>query len=259
MRIDYFEEFPTAEDLARAGLIHGHSLVYLASHSLAEFNELSKALLAANPNLKAGYWPVLKESYWISPFANTHELQELKTQLAKVKDLDVLLDLELPLLKSSLFFRNLFSYTKNKRIIREILLLGATGNVRFSTAEYPFAVGMFRWLFMLLGVSYNDKQYRHQRIVMYYSSMAKRVLPPINMDIRCWLKQVLRREVKRNHSVAFGLGTLAVGVLGNEPILTPQELENDLAFCATCGVSRVVLFRLGGLTEDYIQIISKFN
>jgi hypothetical protein len=256
MQVDYFEEFPTTENLEKARLIESQSLVYIAAHSLAEFNEFSIALNAANHNLKAGYWPVLKQSYWISPFADTRELLELKKELSETKGVDVLLDLELPLLKPSLFFRNLFAFARNKKLIREILFLENTRKLHFSTAEYPFAFGSFRWFFKLLGVSY-DERCKHQCIIMFYSSMAKRVLPPLNLDIRPWLRKALVREARRDKSIAFGLGTLAVGVLGNEPTLSPRELESDLAFCAACGISRAIIFRLGGLTQEHAQVVAR--
>ena len=55
-----------------------------------------------------------------------------------------------------------------------------------------------------------------------------------------------------------GLGTIAIGVLGNEPILSPVDLEDDLKFFNGAGISRAVIFRLGGLTGEYLSIINKY-
>jgi hypothetical protein len=258
MRVDFFEEFAATENLRKADMVTWPSLVYLAAHSLHEFDRASAMLHEINPSIEAGYWPVLKESYWISPFSSPHELKTLAQELAERKsNLKVLLDLELPLLKPSLFFMNLFSFCRNRRIIREILLLSRGHYLQFSTAEYPFVAGAGWWVLRTLGVSYKPQEYGHQRIVMFYSSMIRRLFLPLGIDARNWFKRSLRKQFRRGQSAAIGLGTIAIGILGNEPILPPQDLENDLAFCREIGAKRIVIFRLGGLTAAYVQPIAR--
>lgn len=254
MQIDFFEEFPNEENLQKGALLKGGSLVYLAAHSLAEFDEAAERLRACNPNLKAGYWPVLKKSYWISPFSYTQELLELKETLSKRETpLNVLLDLELPILSPKLFFLNSFSFFRNRAIIQEIFSLAKHTDLHFSTAEYPFAIGMTRFFLSLLGVSYSAKRYGHRRIIMYYSSMMRNPLP-FNQDSRVIFKKQFAKEFKEDPSMTLGLGTISVGILGNEPILSPAELEKDLVFCSEIGLERVTIFRLGGWNDEYAAV-----
>jgi hypothetical protein len=88
--------------------------------------------------------------------------------------------------------------------------------------------------------------------------MAKKVLPPLNIDLRSWFRRALRKEVKKDKKLVFGLGTIGVGILGNEPMLSALELESDLEFSREIGVKRAVIFRLGGLSQEHASIISKF-
>jgi hypothetical protein len=260
MKVDFFEEFPTEENLEKAVLIKQPALVYVAAHSLGEFEAAALRLCSVNPSLRIGYWPVLKESYWISPFSYTRELRGLKEELEnRDSELDVLLDLELPLLKPSLFLRNILSFFRNRSVIHELFLLAKDSHIRFSTAEYPTATGIGCIFLKLLGVSYSVKRYGHQRILMFYSSMAKKVLPPFDIDLRKWFRNRLKREIKKDSSIVLGLGTISVGIFGNEPILSPIELQSDLEYCTRLGLDRVVIFRMGGLSEEYASVIARFT
>ena len=260
MRIDFFEEFPVIENLQKAVLINHSSLVYLAARSIEEFDHLAHMLHTLNPKLQAGYWPILKESYWISPFSYTTELENLKGELSKRNSsLEVLLDLELPILSPVLFFKNFHSFKRNRDLIKDILLLAIDTNIRFSTAEYPFVADMGRFIMWAAGISYSTKFYGHERIIMSYSSIARHAFRPLNIDMRNWLRRSLRIGVKRDNSIAIGLGTIATGALGNEPILSLHELRSDLEFCSELKCKRVVVFRLGGLNEEYVSVISSFS
>ena len=72
MRINFFEECigDPQTDLQNAALITWPSTIYIAAASLSEFIERRRILFAINPHVTAAYWPVLKNSYWISPFAD---------------------------------------------------------------------------------------------------------------------------------------------------------------------------------------------
>ena len=77
MNIGFFEEFPTPANLAKAKLIEFRSTIYIATHSLEEFQSLSDELKKINPIVKAGYWPILPKSYWLSPLALPEEIEVL--------------------------------------------------------------------------------------------------------------------------------------------------------------------------------------
>ena len=54
------------------------------------------------------------------------------------------------------------------------------------------------------------------------------------------------------------LGTIAVGISGNEKILLPEELERDLRIIRDNGINEAVIFRLGGLDKNYVKVIKKY-
>ncbi len=77
--------------------------------------------------------------------------------------------------------------------------------------------------------------------------------------IKQWFGKFLLKLVKSNGSFyEIGLGTIAEGIGGHEPKLVARDLEKDLAFIKSCGISTVTIFRLGGLDKDYLGIIDKF-
>lgn len=49
-----------------------------------------------------------------------------------------------------------------------------------------------------------------------------------------------------------------LGVLGNEPILKPQDLKIDMAWAKGCDVDEIFIFRLGGINKDYKLILEDF-
>jgi len=237
MRTDFFEEFPTQENLNKAKLIKFPSTVYIAAKSFDEFRVFEKRLHKINPKLEAGYWPILEKSYWISPFSYTFELKKLIIDL-KNKKLKVMLDLELPFLDKKLFFTNLFSFFKNKKLIKEIF---QNPNLDILTAEYPVSNKLSQKILGLLGISY---RYPHKKIIMFYSSM-------INRFRYNQIKKNIMKRSKQN--LQIGLGTIAKGILGDEPILSPKDLGRDLDFLKRAGVKTAVIFRFGGLNKEYIK------
>ena len=102
-------------------------------------------------------------------------------------------------------------------------------------------------------LSFNPDKYNNTKIKMIYTSMH-----------RIFNEELIREEIKKykehyNEKFIVGLGTIAVGINGNEKILTPEELERDLRICKESGVKEVVIFRLGGLNKEYIKVMNKFN
>jgi len=261
MKIHFFEEYPTEENLTKAELLAFPSTIYLAAKSLREFFGYREKLSQINPNLKAAYWPILPKSYWLSPFSYASELENLKKELEDYRGdspIEVLLDLELPILNKKLFFKNAFSFFRNKKNIRRILLLSREKNIWFATAEYPPTGRIFEKIFRILGVSYSAGRFQHEKIIMFYSSMLKKYRP-LGFDIFNSVKNFLKKESSlNNRRMRIGLGTISRGALGNEPILSPAELAANLLFLKELNIKTAVIFRLGGLTEDYLNIINQF-
>jgi len=243
MKIEFYEEFPNKKNLKKLKLIKFPTKIFIAAKSIEEFQKYEKLAKSYKKDLEVAYWPIIKNSYWISPFSNTNDLKELFKKLNKIKN-PLLIDLELPFIKRwKMYFKNIFHFRKNKKLIKNFL---EENKNRITTAEYPFA---FVSKFMkLIGLNYNIN---YERSVMWYSSM---FLKSLNKKIKSNLK---RLKNKNNHSIS--LGTIAIGILGNEPILSPEKMEKDLQFVKECGFKKVVIFRLEGLNKDYIKILEKFS
>ncbi len=260
MQIHFFEEFPERENLMNARYIRFSSLIYLAAHSFEDFLSCRARLKDINPDLEAAYWPLLKDSYWVSPFSYTSELLRLRSELKKYMHkatLKVLMDLELPLTNKNLIWKNMPVFFRNRNIIRSILMMQEKYNYQVRTAIYPAPSKFHAILMRFFGVSYPQRRYRHKNIIMYYTSMIKKksTLQGIKRMIRRGRYRGGRLLPARND---LGLGTIATGILSYEPKLSPQGLRKDLAFAQSNGIETAVIFRLGGLDKDYLDVINDF-
>ncbi len=133
MKIDFFEEFPAKENLEKLKLIKFPCRVFIAAKSVKEFQGLEKQAVKINKKIKTAYWPLVKNSYWISPFSNTKDLAELFKELEKT-NYPLLIDLEPPFLNKILFLKNIFSLRKNKKLIKQFL---EKNKNRITTAQTP--------------------------------------------------------------------------------------------------------------------------
>ena len=253
MRIDFFEEYPTRENLAKLKRVRFPTTVYLAATSIKEFHRLRKDVEASHRKAEAAYWPILKGSYWVSPLSPPAELRRLRDELEsrdKTEPLKVMLDLELPLPRD-ISLPNMFSFFRNKKRIRKLLDDAPRLNVTFLTAEYRTRSEKERRKWELLGVSYPPRRHPTTPIVMLYTSMVKDATR-LN-EVRTHLAKRAREREK----LQFGLGTIARGAMGDEPLLSARELDRDLAYCEEHGIGTAVIFRLGGLNEGYLKVLRK--
>jgi hypothetical protein len=241
MKIDFYAEFPTKKNLEKLKLINWPCKIFIAAHSLKEFQKFEKQAKKINKRIKIAYWPIVKNSYWISPFSNTKDLKDLFSELEKCKN-DLLIDLELPILNKKLFFKNFLYFLKNKKLIRKFL---EKNKKRITTAQFPSAI--IHWLYRILGLDYPASS---EKSFMWYSSTLSHIMN------RKTQKHLLKLEDKRVHSVS--LGTIAKGVITTEPILSPDKLRIDLEFVKKNNFERVIIFRLGGLNKEYTKTIKKF-
>lgn len=256
MRIDFFEEIPTIDNLEKAILIDFPSTIYLAAHSLEEFRELEKNLSLINPELEAGYWPILEKTYYVSPFCYTYELENLIIDLEKNKynkTIKVLIDLELPW-NISQNIKNLFCFHKNKNLIQSLFKNANEFNITIITAEFPAPFKFTQLFFKLIGISYSIRRYSHTMSVMYYSSVIEKMSPKLMNPIK---KMISYNSKKYGSSYQVGLGVIEPGV--NESlILDPENLDKDLNFLNDNGINTAIIFRLAGLNESYINVIKKY-
>lgn len=256
MKINFFEEFPNDKNLAKLKLVRFPSVIYVAASSLKNLESIKEKISKVNPGVEVAYWPILEKSYWVSPFSYTFELKKLYEDLLKNKKdkpLKILIDLELPLLNKKLFFLNLFSFFKNKRLIKKIFTDAKKLNIEILTAEYPIPSRLIQKKLEWAGVSYPINEYPHRKISMLYSSMIKK-----NFILKKMKQHIEKRSREIGERLQVGLGTIAGGILGNEPILTPENLDKDLSFCKKQKINTVVIFRLGGLNTQYLRKIKKY-
>lgn len=248
MRISFFEEFPTPKNLEKVALLLFPSTVYLAAPSVARFNEVRETLQGLNPHIEAAYWPILAKSYWVSPFCDSEELRILLGELQAPHDAKrVLIDLEMPVLSKGQVLRNLGSFHSNKKMIQTMFSLAGNGVV---TAEYPSLGDSSQGFLESLGLSVPMARFRHTKTVMFYTTFIK------HYDVQDTIKrQIIRLHREYSGCIHVGLGTIAPGVFGNEGILPPRELGHQLRFFRDEGIPEVTLYRLGGLTEEYLDTI----
>jgi hypothetical protein len=231
MKISFFEEFPSKNNLSKLKLIKFPTKVYVATRSFDEFKNIGKEIKKINKKAKAVYWPVLrrKEGYWISPFSDTDALRRIFSETPR--DQEVMLDLEMPL-KRTLILKNLLSFFRNKKIIRSFIK-----SHQIYLCEHAFN----KKCLGIAGLSYNIPENR--RIKMIYTSMSNFM---INI-------------LKRTNAKIIGIGCIATGIWGNEPIMDEKEFERDLRILKNKNIDEVIIFRLGGLDKNLSHTIEKYS
>jgi hypothetical protein len=240
MIISFFEEFPTKDNLNKVKLIDFPTKLYLAAPSLRIFNQIKKSI--NNKNIKEFiYWPVLerKEGYWISPFSKRTALKRVFKELKHSKT-PIMLDLELPTRQNPfLYVTQTFNFIANKALIKRFI---KSYNNKIYAAEY-FPEGKWK-IFTLktLGLHYNDTK----TIKMFYSSM--------HYFSKEFLKKEFNTASERKYLIA--LGTISSGIHGNEPNLNPRVLKRDLLLAKQAGIKEAIIFRLGGLNNNYKKTIT---
>ena len=248
MQISYFEEFSTKNNLNKLKLIKNHTKLYLAASSLEEFSAISKKLDRSKIK-EAIYWPILskKEGYWISPFSRRKALKRVFSEL-KDQKIAVMLDLEPPTTKNpSLYLTQSLNFFRNKRLISNFIEKYA-GQI-YLAEYYPEGEKKER-IMGLLGIHY--KNIKVKVIKMFYHSLHDFNVGFMNRELKRGIE-----EFSDNYLIAFG--TIAKGISGDEPILKPEQLRQDLELAEKAGIKEVIIFRLGGLNKEYSKVIGKFS
>ena len=258
MQISFFEEFPNKKNLSKLKLIGFPIKLYLAANSYDEFLKLKKDIEKNFPSrLKSSkigneigfkikefiYWPILtkREGYWISPFTKRKALLRIFNELNGAKS-SLMLDLELPTTKNtSLYLTQFFNFLRNKYLIKNFIRQYPK---KVYLAEY-FPVGRIkRRLLQSIGLHYRGTKV----IKMLYHSMLPFSNDLFRKELECGTKCL-------GKDYLAGFGTIAKGIMGWEPILSPEKLRTDLKLAKKAGVKEVVIFRLGGLNKKYIKIL----
>ncbi len=241
LMISFFVEYPE-EELDKIELLDFDTKLYVAAPSIREFNKIK--LKVNNLNVTdIVYWPTLKnnDGYWLSPFSDRDALLKV---IDETNGKALLWDAELPRKKYQAITR-LLEFFKNKKDIENYFHKNPG---KIYTAEYfPHSK-----LLEIFGLSFNPNKFGNKMIKMIYSSMHE------------YPESVVQKEMaygKNNYGDNFivGLGTLAAGVKGDEPKISPELLERDLRIAREAGVKEAVIYRLGGLSQEYLKVIKKHN
>jgi len=152
-----------------------------------------------------------------------------------------MLDLELPTRQNPLLYlTQIFNFLANKALIKRFI---KTHKGKIYAAEY-FPEGKAKLLTLkTLGIHYQNTKV----IKMFYSSLHN-----FNTD---FLKEEFKIAQNRNYLVA--LGTISPGIHGNEPNVELKTLKRDLLLAKQTKIEEAIIFRLGGLNNNYKKIIKK--
>lgn len=258
MQINFFEEYPTEENMKKLELVTWPATVLMAAESMDKFEEIRKVYSLQYPHITFGWWPTLPGSYWISGLANPEDLERIFSEILSKEqeiELPILLDLELPR-SIHLYFKNIFHLGKNKKRINTFLQKAHKQNFKIYTAEYPAINKTMFSMWKILGIS-PAFDLSHTKLPMCYSSMIKKMYGNNNWQkIKKFEKQLI---IKNPDKIEFGLGTIELGIQGNEPTLSPAGLVEDLKWIKETGAREVFIFRLGGLNAEYINAINSVN
>ncbi|MBI4983546.1 hypothetical protein HZC32_02780 [Candidatus Woesearchaeota archaeon] len=248
MQISFFEEFPTRKNLEKINLVNWPTKLYIAAKNLGQFNKIKSEI--ENKNIKElVYWPIcdIHEGYWISPFTKRSALKRIFNELKNTKT-SVMLDLELPTTKNPRNYITQFqNFPINKSLIKKFIK-EHVGNVYL--AEYYPEGKRKEKVLQFLGLHYKNK--KAKIIKMLYHS-----LHHFNRE---FITQELKRgkeEFGENYLIALGI--IAPGANGNEPLLPPEQLQQDLQLAREAGIKEVIIFRLGGLDKEYIKVINSYR
>jgi len=239
MQIGFFEEFPNSFSLKKLELIDFPCNLILADYSIEGYEAIKKTI--KNKHIKRFiYWPVLNrnEGYWFNKFSKRKAMLRVMDSLLDSKK-EVMIDLELPLLKKSLFFTEFFRSFKNKRLLKLFI-----EKKKPYTAEYFYEMPFSRTLSLQF-------KGNHKIIKMMYSSMMK-----VTKIAKAQRLKFLQKQL--GDKLCIGLGVIGGGILGNEKELSLGQLEMDLELCKRFEVKEVFIFRLGGLTKEHIKIIKRY-
>jgi hypothetical protein len=254
MKICFYEEFPTKRNIEKCRLINFNTELFVAAPNLRRFYARRKRIQTMNPLCEVHYWPLLRkyEGYWISPFSDRKALNRVMNELRSDKGhMKVVWDLEPPILRSSLFWRNLTVFLVNKRAITGFVNDALLSNKELLLTENVITGS--RTVGSIFGLYFDPRKYHAQKTLMYYSSLLRYA------TVRNLFLDAIRREHEMiGDRLSVALGTIASGIHGSEQILSPKELDRDLRMMREMGIDEVIIFRLGGLTREYLKVIQRY-
>ena len=100
----------------------------------------------------------------------------------------------------------------------------------------------------LIGLNYKKKN----KIKMLYSSFTH--FPDFIKE------RIIKNLSKKYPQLKIGLGIIAPGEeIIEVPMLSPEQLKQDIQVCKKYKVKEVIIFRLAGLDKNYLNAIRNFS
>lgn len=244
MQISFFEEFPTKPNLDKIKLIRKPTKLYIAAKSLNSFEKIKK-LIKSKKVKEIVYWPILEdqEGYWISPFSRRKALQRVFKELYRCS-IPLMLDLELPTTKNPwLYLIQFQNFFRNKKLIKNFI---SNYRGQIYLAEY-YPQGKWREsILKFFGLHYDHSKVKVIKMLYHSWHSLKENFPE---------KEYVQGIKRHGENFIAGLGTIAIGVGSNEPILSSELLQKDLELAKKHQVNECIIFRLGGLNQEYSNTI----
>lgn len=252
LAVTLVEEFPTEANLTKLELIDFPVNIFVAAESISDFRKTEEKL-KKHPNLGlVGYWPILKkdEGYWFSAFSKRKATTRIIKELEGIDSpISVLWDAELPHLRRRLFLTELPRFLGNRKMVEDFIV-DPQEKIPLYVAENRRRGFICDLASKFLGVTFG-RNLKYNLVEMLYGQW----------DLET-LQEFLRTDKKLggNYYPAFGLTAEGVGDGQTEAswMLSPQKLDEELSAAQDLGIEEVVIYRLGGLDREYLEVIKKY-
>lgn len=253
LSITLFEEFPSDENFAKLELLDFPVNIFIAAHSISEFNEIEDKVKKYSSVDTIGYWPTLEieEGYWISAFSKREGIERIIKELKDVeRPLSVLWDAELPHLRKRLFLTELPRAFGNRKIIQNFVA-HPPENITLYVAENR-SKGVFHKLILKIFAATFEPDLKYNRIEMLYGQLSREML-----------EKSLKVGTETNENYFPAFGAIAEGIAdsarkGSWMRISPQKLNEHLSIAKKLGIKKLFIYRLGGLNDEYLEVIRKY-
>ncbi len=260
MKHNFYCEYPGKKSFSKLKIINFNTSIYLASESLEDFknnkNEAKKYDIN-NSITEFIYWPILKQSegYWMSPFSSEKGLERILTEIEECdENLKIKIDAEIPIYDLKQIITGFKGFKRKKELLKKFIKESGENGNTIITAEIPPINKYSNKIIEKLGISYDSKKYGNKQTFMCYSSIGK--------YLNGKGEKILSKKLEDfwqdlPDGAIIGLGCMGSGQLKNEPQISYRRLEEELNILKKYDVSEVILYRLGGLNNNYLNIITK--
>ena len=126
------------------------------------------------------------------------------------------------------------------------------------TAEMP-TILVPEIIQIYLGVAFNPNLFDSEKVKMIYTSLRKKYKIPNYMTRMLLIHEAEKGLRQYGDRFGLGIGCLTTGIFGNEPVMTLDEFEHDLQTAKHIGISKIFIYRLGGITQDTASIMKAYT